>query len=95
LLELQAEIDRLRCEVGELTLAKDELRDNIREVRQRLQAANAECDRLRTMFIEATVARSGYERALNASEERVAELLRENAELRDAQQDSQDKQDNQ
>lgn len=38
-------------------------------------------NRLRQMLVDATAARSDFEKALNASEDRVAELLRENAEL--------------
>lgn len=47
-------------------------------------------NKLRSMLTEATIARTEYERALNASEERVAELLRSNKQLRDALQELHD-----
>lgn len=78
--------EQQECSVG-FTVAAHNAWPTISDELKRVRACKLDgmtindLNRLRQMLIDATAARADFEKALNASEERVAELLRENAEL--------------
>lgn len=78
--------EQQECSVG-FTVTAHNAWPTISDELKRLRACKIDgmtvddLNRLRQMLVDANAARADFEKALNASEERVAELLRENAEL--------------